>query len=300
MDQLDALRVFVRVVETGSFSAVAREIGVGQPAISKQIALLEKKVGAQLLLRTSRSIQITRAGTDFYAASLRILDDLDAAIAHAGAREALPSGLVRVTVAPVFGRLYVVPLLRELFARYQQLHVELLVSERALNLVEENIDFAIRNGSLSDSSLIARPLGATPMLTVASAAYLTKHPEPATPQELEAHNCITFIGHSGPRPWRYAGGVIHCPSGAFRSNDAEHIRAALLDDLGLAQVPGWLIASELASGTVRAVLTAHQPAPLAITAVRPAGRLLPRRVGVLIDFLHESFAREPMLGARHR
>jgi len=296
MDQVDAMRVFVRVVETGSFSAVARELGVGQPAISKQIAALEDRVGAQLIHRTSRSLSITQAGSDFYAAALRIVDELDAAIAQASGRETMPSGLVRVTVAPVFGRLYVVPCLRDFFARHPKLHVELVVSDRALNLVEENVDFAIRNGQLVDSSLIARPIGATPLMTVASAAYLAKHGEPGAPSELETHSCIIFIGRGGPRTWRYAAGTVHHPKGSFRSNDAEQIRAAVLDDLGLAQVPGWLVAPELASGSVRAVLAAHAPAPLSITAVRPGGRRLPTKVRVFIDFLVEAFAREPMLG----
>src|SRR4051812_26815766 len=125
MDQVDALRVFVRVVETGSFSAVARELGIGQPAISKQVAALEEHIGAQLIHRTSRSLGITEAGVEFYGAAVRIVDELDTAIDRAAGRETFPAGLVRVSVAPAFGRLYVVPHLRELFARHPKLQVEL-------------------------------------------------------------------------------------------------------------------------------------------------------------------------------
>jgi LysR family transcriptional regulator for bpeEF and oprC len=300
MDRLEALRILVRVVESGSFSAAARELGVGQPAISKQIAALEAEVGTRLLHRTSRSHSVTQAGAALYADAARLVAELDAALAKAGGREALPSGLLRVTVAPVFGRLYLVPRLPELFARYPKLSVELLVSSKTVNLVEENVDLAIRGGPLEGASLLARPLGASPLLTVASSAYLAKHGEPAAPQELGAHRCITFVGRGGPRAFRYAGGLVHQPAGSFRSNDAEQIRAAVLEGLGLAQVPGWLIAPELQSGAVRAVLAAHQPEPIPLTAVRPAGRRLPARVRAFLDFLAEGFAREPMLRAGSR
>jgi LysR family transcriptional regulator for bpeEF and oprC len=298
MDRLDAMRVFVRVVETGSFSTVARELGIGQPAVSKQIAALEGRVGAQLIRRTSRSLSVTQAGADFYATVKHLVEDLDAAVANAGKRDKEPSGLVRVTVAPVFGRLYIVPHLRALSARHPQLSVELLVSDRAMNLVEDNVDLAIRNGQLADSSLVAHPIGATPLVTVGSSQYLAKHGEPRGPADLDAHACITFISSGAPRAWRYANDVVHYPHGSFRSNDAEQIRAAVLHHLGLAQVPGWLVAPELASGEVRSVLAAHAPAPLPITAVRPAGRRLATKVRSFLSFFSERFAREPMLAGR--
>jgi LysR family transcriptional regulator for bpeEF and oprC len=300
MDRLDAMRVFVRVVETGSFSAVARELGIGQPAVSKQIAALESHVGAQLLRRTSRSLSVTQAGSDFYAAAVRLVEDLDAAIAHAGKRDTEPSGLVRVTVAPVFGRLYIVPHLHALSERHPQLSVELLVSDRAMNLIEDNVDVAIRNGQLADSSLVGHPIGETPLVTVASAQYLAKHGEPRVPAELDAHACITFISRGAPRAWRYANSIVHHPRGSFRSNDADQIRSAVHHHLGLAQVPGWLVAPELASGEVRLVLSAHAPAPLPITAVRPGGRRLATKVRAFLNFFSDRFAREPMLGGRSK
>ncbi len=300
MDRFEAMRVFVRVVETGSFSAVARELGVGQPAVSKQIAALEARVGAPLVHRTTRSMSITQAGTEFYEAATRILEDLDTTFAQASGCANTPSGLVRATVAPVFGRLYIVPRLRELFRRHPKLSVELVVSDRPVNLVEQNIDVAIRNGHLADSSLIARTIGATPLVTVASAAYLSKHGEPSALDQLEGHSRIVFLGRGVPRAWRYSGGIVHHPEGRFRSNDAEQIRAAILDDLGLAQVPGWLVAPELASGAVRAVLHAYAPAPLPISAIRPGGRRLSAKVRVFIEFLLDGFAHEPMLGVATR
>jgi len=156
MDRFDAMRMFVRVVESGSFSAVARETGVGQPSVSKQIAQLEAHLGAQLMRRTSRSMSLTEAGQTFYESAVRLVDDLEAAESLIGRGQTAPSGLVRATIAPVFARLYVVPRLPEFFARYPDISVELLVSERTVNLIEEGVDLAVHNGELLDSSLIVR------------------------------------------------------------------------------------------------------------------------------------------------
>ena len=148
MDRFDAMRMFVRVVESGSFSAVARETGVGQPSVSKQIAQLEAHLGAQLMRRTSRSMSLTEAGQTFYESAVRLVDDLAAAESLIGRGQTAPSGLVRATIAPVFARLYVVPRLPEFFARYPDISVELLVSERTVNLIEEGVDLAVHNGEL--------------------------------------------------------------------------------------------------------------------------------------------------------
>jgi LysR family transcriptional regulator for bpeEF and oprC len=189
----------VRVVESGSFSTVARERGVGQPAVSKQIAALEAHLGAQLMLRTSRSLTLTEAGQDFYESAVQLMGELDAAESRVGRRQASPSGLVRAIVAPVFGGLYVVPRLQEFFARYPDMVVELLISDRPVNLIEDGVDVAVHNGELSDSTLIARKIAATPIVTVATPAYLAKHGVPATPSELGRHACIIFVPRGGSR-----------------------------------------------------------------------------------------------------
>jgi DNA-binding transcriptional LysR family regulator len=301
VDEIAAIRIFVRVVESGSFSAVARAAGVGQPAVSKQVSALEAHLGAQLLRRTSRSLSLTEAGQDFYESAARLIDDLDAAVSRVGHGEAAPSGLIRVTVAPVFGRLYLVPRLEEFFARYPQIVVETVVTDRIVSLVEEGVDLAIHNGELKDSTLIAQKIAMTPVITVATPAYLNKHGEPHSPSELEGHRCIVYSPQGAPRAWRFKGKfgeIEYQPKGSFRTNDAEQIRAAVLGNLGLAHAPGWLFARELASGAVRLVLREYEPAPLSISVVRPAGRRLPAKGRVFIDFLREIFAAEPSLAIR--
>ena len=229
---------------------------------------------------------------------MRVVSDVEAAESRVGRGRIAPSGLVRATVAPVFGRLYIVPRLREFFARYPEVAIELVVADRLINLVEEGIDVGVHNGELSDSSLIARKIAQTPVITVATPAYLAVHGEPATPAELERHACVIYAPQGAPRVWVFpaASARAYQPKGAFRTNDAEQIRAAVLADLGLAHTPGWLFAAEIASGTVRPVLTAFEPAMLSISAVRPGGRFLASKVKVFIDFLAEIFAEEPSLG----
>src|ERR1700747_1935502 len=145
MDRLEGIKIFVRVVESGSFSAVARELGTGQAAIRKQVAALEEHLGAQLLMRSSRSLSLTEAGRDFYESAVRLISDLEAAESRIGSGQASP-GVVRVSAAPAFSRLYVVPQLPAFRVRYPKVVVESLASERRSNLVEEGIDLAIRNG----------------------------------------------------------------------------------------------------------------------------------------------------------
>jgi DNA-binding transcriptional LysR family regulator len=301
MDQIAAMRMFVRVVESGSFSAVARGAGVGQPAVSKQITALEAHLGGQLLRRTSRSLSLTEAGQDFYESAVRLIDDLQAAESRVGRGQTAPSGLVRATVAPVFGRLYLVPRLQEFFARYPDIVVECVVTDRVVNLVEEGIDLAIHNGELKDSTLVVKRIATTPVITVASACYLSEHGEPASPGELDRHRCVIFAPQGAPRAWGFKGkfgDVEYRPKGSFRTNDADQIRAAVLSGLGVAHTPGWLFAPEIASGAVRLVLRDYEPAPLAISVVHPAGRRLATKVRVFVDFLSEVFAAEPSLAIR--
>jgi LysR family transcriptional regulator for bpeEF and oprC len=303
MDEIGAIRVFVRVVESGSFSAVAREAGVGQPAVSKQITALEAHLGVQLLRRTSRNLSLTEAGQDFYESAVRLIDDLDAAVSRVGRGQTAPSGIVRVTVAPVFGRLYIVPRLPEFFKRYPDIIIESIVTDRIINLVEEGVDLAIHNGELEDSTLVVKKIAATPVITVASPAYLKTHGVPASPSELDGHHCIIFAPQGAPRAWRFKGkfgDIDYRPKGNFRTNDAEQIRTAVLRNLGFAHTPGWLFAPEIASGAACLVLRDYEPAPISISAIHPAGRRLPTKVRVFIEFLAETFAQEPSLALSAR
>lgn len=298
MDQLEAIGMFVRVVDSGSFSAVAREAGIGQPAVSKQIAALEARLGAQLLRRTSRSLSVTEAGQDFYESAVRLVDDLETAVSRVGRGQIAPSGLVRVAVAPVFGRVHLLPRLGEFFGRFPDVVVEIVVTDRTVDLVQEGVDVAIRHGPLTESTLVARKIATTPVVTVATPEHLERHGEPKSPSDLDDHECITFVSGGGAWPWRFKGKfgeIVHQPKGRLRTNDAEQIRAGVLAGLGLAHTPGWLFTREIASGEVRRILRKYEREPLSISAVHPGGRRLATKVRVFIDFLAEVFATEPSL-----
>src|SRR5450830_1047029 len=244
MDRLDAMRLFVRLVECGSFSAVGREEGIGQPAVSKQIAALERHLGAQLVLRNSRNVAITDAGLALYESARQLIDDFDAVESSVGERQQAPRGLVRISTAPGHGRLCVTPLLAEFFRRYPQVSVDISVSERPVDLVAEGIDIAIRHGHLLDSSLTARKWSDTALVLVASPAYLAVHGTPVQLSDLDQHSCIVFARGRERYPWRFhrdQHAVSYLPRGSLLTGDAEHVRAAVLSGLGVAQAPRWLL-----------------------------------------------------------
>ncbi len=296
MDRLDAIRLFVRLVECGSFSAVGREEGIGQPTVSKQIAALERHLGAQLVLRTSRQVVITEAGQTFYESAKQLVDDFDAVESAVGDRQQSPRGLVRVNTAPAHGRLCVTPLLSEFFRRYPDVAVELSVSERHVDLVGEGVDLAIRHGRLLDSSLTARKLSDTDLVLAASPGYLAAKGVPTRLADLNMHSCIVFARGRERRPWSLGIGheaISYVPHGSLLTGDAEHIRAAVLCGLGISQAPFWLLADEVRSGRVQVLLPDLQPERLPINLVYPAGRRVPMRVRVFIEYLVSAFKTKP-------
>ncbi|MDB5726243.1 MAG: transcriptional regulator LysR family [Novosphingobium sp.] len=301
MDRFEALHTLLRVVDSGSFSAAARARGVGQSTISKQIAALESHLGAQLVRRSSRRLQLTDAGQEFYESALRLMGDLEQAESRLGRRLVSPSGLVKVAMAPVFSSIHVLPHLDAFFARYPDIDVEIQIAHQSGNLVDSGVDVAIHNGPLSDSALFARPLASTPVVTVATPAYLERYGVPRRVRDLERHRCVIFAPQSLPRAWGFledGGDVMHRPQGRIRTHDAEQIRAAVMCGLGLAHAPGWLFAHELEDGRVVRVLQDAAPPDLAISAVYPGGRRLPSKVRVFIDFVAESLVESSYLSRR--
>ena len=184
VDKFDAMQMFVRVVEKGSFSAVAKERGIGQPAVSKQISALENELGTELIHRTSRSIALTEAGRDFYESALRILDDFENATSRIGRGQTAPKGLIRVTVPPTFARLHMVSKLPAFFAAYPDMAVEMAASESPTTIIEDGFDLAIHSGDLPDSTLVARRFAQTMIILVATPQYLTRHGAPESPDDL--------------------------------------------------------------------------------------------------------------------
>ena len=292
MDKFDAMQIFVRVVEKGSFSAVAKERGIGQPAVSKQISALENEIGTELIHRTSRSIALTEAGRDFYESALRILDDFENATSRIGRGQTSPKGLIRVTVPPTFARLHMVSKLSAFFAAYPDISVEMAASESPTTIIEDGFDLAIHSGDLPDSTLVARRFAQTMIIVVATPQYLTRHGAPESPEDIQRFQSVVFVERGSGQPWSFGSGpdakrVI--PTGVFRTSDIEQMRMGVLEHLGIAQAPAWLFAAELREGTVLRLLTQFERT-VPILAVRPASRRLSTKVRIFIEHLEKTFA----------
>src|ERR1700678_2313734 len=292
VDRLDAMQVFVRVIEKGSFSAVAKERGIGQPAVSKQISALEDELGTELIRRTSRSIALTEAGRGFYESSLRILDDFESATSRIGRGQTAPKGLIRVAVPPAFARLHMVSKLPAFFTVYPDMAIEMSTSESPETTVEDGFDLAIHSGDLPDSTLVARKLGQTIIVLVATPQYLARYGVPESPEDLKRFRSVVFVERDSVQPWSFGAGqemkrVI--PTGVFRTSDMEQMRTGVLEHLGIAQAPAWLFAAELREGTVVRLLTPYERT-VPILAVRPASRRLSTKVRIFIEHLEKTFA----------
>jgi DNA-binding transcriptional LysR family regulator len=300
MDRFDAMQMFVRAIEKGSFSAVAKERGIGQPAVSKQISALEDELGTELIHRTSRSITLTEAGRDFYDSALHILDDFENATSRIGRGQTAPKGFIRVTVPPTFARLHMVSKLPAFFAAYPDMAVEMAASESPTTIVEDGFDLAIHSGDLPDSTLVARRFAQTMIILVATPQYLTRYGAPESPEELDRFRSVVYVERGSVQPWSFGSGqdakrVI--PTGVFRTSDIEQMRMGVLEHLGIAQAPAWLFAAELREGAVIRLLTAFERT-VPILAVRPASRRLSTKVRIFIEHLEKTFAVCPQFNPR--
>jgi DNA-binding transcriptional LysR family regulator len=292
VDKFDAMQMFVRAIEKGSFSAVAKERGIGQPAVSKQISALEDELGTELIHRTSRSIALTEAGRDFYESALHILDDFENAASRVGRGQTAPKGIIRVTVPPTFARLHMVSKLPAFFAAYPDMAVEMAASESPATIIEDGFDLAIHSGDLPDSTLVARRFAQTTTILVATPQYLARYGAPESPGDLNRFRSVVFVERGAVQPWSFGSGrdakrVI--PTGVFRTSDIEQMRMGVLEHLGIAQAPAWLFYAELREGTVVRLLTAFERT-VPILAVRPASRRLSTKVRIFIEHLEKTFA----------
>ncbi len=299
MDRLTAMHMFVRVVETGSFSAVAREMNTTQPTISKNIAELEAWLGAKLLNRSTRSLRLTETGTDYYERSLAILQDVEEAEQVVGQLQTQPKGNVRLSAVVAFGSLHIVPRLAGFNAAYPDIRIDLRLSDRVVDLVEEGIDVAFRMGILPDSTLIARRLCSSPLVTVATPDYLATHGVPAHPRDLKHHNYIRY-SDSAPRSdveYQDSGKPVRIlVEGNLATNNSEALRAALISGLGISRTPRWLVGDAISDGRLVTVLDDYQTEPMNLFAVYPPGRHLPSRVRSLIDYFADAFRDCALIG----
>jgi DNA-binding transcriptional LysR family regulator len=285
-DRLRELTAFVRASETGSFSRVARELGVSQPSISRMVASLETRLGVKLLSRTTRHVMPTDAGRVFLERARQILGDLDDAENAARGADSL-RGTLRVALSVAFGTREVIPRLPGFADRYPKLVIELLMSDRTEDLIAEGADMALRLGPLSDSGFGARLLGKAPRLAVASPAYLARRGTPQTPADLARHDCILGPGLSGRTGWSFtrSGRTTSVTvEGPIKVASAEGVVACAKAGLGIALASQWMCRAELEDGELVAILSDHELDWVELHAVYPGGRRPSLRVRAFADY----------------
>ncbi len=306
MDRLAAMQTFVRVVETGSFSAVARELNSTQSAISKQVAALERALGARLLSRTTRSLALTEEGEHYFEQARRLVAEIAEAESTLQRGEQQLQGWLRVAASVGFGRLKLLPVVSRFLDAHPGVRIDLKVNDSFIDLVEQGIDVAVRIGELSDSTLVARRVGTTKRALVASRAYLRALPKglkaPRCPEDLLQHNCIVYTELATRNAWSFTAGsgaseppgttqVVRV-QGSLQTNSSEILRASVLAGMGIGYSPTWLFDAEIASGELR-VLLPDWPAPdLPVHLVMPAQRRHSAKVKAFGEYMAEAFAKE--------
>ena len=288
MDRFQAMTTFIRVVDTGSFSAAARQMNVGQPAVSKIVAQLEERLGVRLLTRTTRGLSPTEAGQRFYDhAGLSLMEADEADLAARGAGKGL-TGQLRISAATTFARLHVVPKLPAFLAEHPDLNLEVILDDRVIDMVREGIDVSLRMGALPDSTATARKLAAGRRSVLATPAYLARAGTPQTPAELAGHEAVVYTHYETPI-WTFqgaAGGEASVAvGGRLRVSAAEGVRAAVLADIGLTVASDWMFSPELESGAVVRVLENWALPPLDLWALFPTGRLASTKARSFAEFM---------------
>jgi DNA-binding transcriptional LysR family regulator len=295
MDKIECMKSFVRVVETGSFSKVAREMETTQPTISKQIAALEEYLDIQLLVRSTRSLRLTNEGERFYEHCRQVMEAVTAAEASVGKR-VNPNGLLRINCPVSFGHFVIMPLMKSFLMRYPEIKMDLTMSDQFIDLVEAGVDVTIRIGNFQDTALISQRIGITRRVTVGATSYFQQIEEPQTPEDLIHHNCIVYTRLSTVNEWYFQSQkeIIKVQvDGNFQADNSTAVREAVLSGIGIAVSPIWLFGDVINTNKLKTILSDYQPTPLPIYAVYRRTRFIPAKVQCFIDFLNAEFQINP-------
>jgi DNA-binding transcriptional LysR family regulator len=293
MDRLQGIQLFIRVVETGSFSKASADLGITQPTATKHVAALEQRLGARLFHRSTRGVTPTEIGALYYDKCVLIARALEEADNLAALQQSGLRGQLRISTSVAFGRRVMVPLVIGFMREHPELQVDLSFDDRYVNLVEQGVDVAIRMGRLADSSLGASYLGVNPWAVVASPAYLAQHGTPSTPAGLDRHAALIYSTVQGDERWHFSGPdgqTLQVPvHGPLRSNNLSALLAATRAGMGLAALPWYVAHASVSDGTVRTVLADWALPSQEIHAVFPSPKLVPAKVTGLIKWLQGQF-----------
>lgn len=291
MDVMHSMAVFRRVVEAKNFSAVARETNMSQSTVSKHIAALEERLGTKLLNRSTRSLKLTEAGKEYYHHCIRILNDFQEAEASVGKGKIKPTGTLRISTSAAFGRICLLPYMKEFFQGFPEIDIDLVFNDDYIDLVKEGIDLAIRIGPLADSTLIARKIGNSPRVVVASPDYLVKNGRPKKPTDLLNHDCLFYSLQKSPDLWYFnstqEGDESVRVSGRLKASSPEAICDATMEGLGISVLCEWYVRDYIKQGKLKVILPEYRPTTYDIHAVYPERKFVPQKVKSMIDFLNE-------------
>lgn len=303
MDKLRAMQTFVRVVEAGSFSAVAREAHATQSAVSKQLAALEHALGARLLNRTTRSLALTEEGERYFEQARRLVGEIAEAESSLRLGEQNLTGWLRIAASVGFGRLKLLPHVKTFLAAYPDVKIDLRLNDAFVDLVEQGIDVAVRIGELPDSTLVAKRIGTSKRVLVASGEYLRSLPTsakiPRTPEDLQQLNCIVYTELATQNAWTFfAGASAPLPVGSaltiraqgnMQTNSSEVVRSAVLSGMGIGFSPTWLFEDELAKGDLQVLLPDWFAPSIPVHLVSPGQRRQSAKVRAFADHLANAY-----------
>lgn len=288
MDLFNSIKMYVAVVEGGSFAAAADKLAISRAMVSKQIQKLEEHLGTRLLNRTTRRLNMTETGREFYERSTQIMSDLDEATQIAGQMTRTPQGVLRITIPLSYGQHRLATIIGDYAQIHPQVQLDISLSDRKLDLIEDGFDLAIRIGSMPQSDLIARKIGGVRSIVCASPAYLARYGIPKTPAELGQHTCLGYTLTGGGTDWSFesADGPVNIPiKGQIRADNGDIIRLAALSGAGVLFQPHFIVGEDLEHGRLLRLLPEWQSAELGIYAVYPSRKHLSAKVRTFVDFL---------------
>jgi DNA-binding transcriptional LysR family regulator len=296
MDPLDGIATFARVVEVGSFSAAARRLRISKSAASAHIQRLEERLGVRLLHRTTRRISLTEAGAAYYRHCARIVVEAESAEQAARALQREPRGMLSISAPDTFGPMHVAPAIPGFLGRFPGLAIDISLSPRHVDLVQEGLDLAIRIGTLKDSPLVVRRLAPSRFVLCAAPAYLKMRGVPRVADDLLRHACFGVSVMPWGDEWHLVsakGEYRIAAGGVLRSNSADILRTAALSGLGIALLPSWAVGDDLRAGALKRILPGWEPLPSAVYAVYPSNRLMSAKVRAFVDHLARRIGRIP-------
>lgn len=294
MDRIQSIKVFIRVVDLGSFSKAGVEMGIGQSAVTKQVAQLEAKLGSRLLHRSTHGVSVTEIGRIYYEKCKLIAHHVDEAESVAALMQSQLQGVLRISSSVAFGRRVLVPLVVKFMKQHPRVQLDITFEDRYVDLVAQGVDLAVRMGRLADSSLGARYLGVNPWVLVAAPQYLAERGEPQQPQDLIHHDALIYSTVQGDARWMLTGadGQVHSivVSGPLRSNNLSALLSAVRSGMGLAALPRYVAEESIRTGAVQLVLKSWSLPSQEIHAVFPSPRLLPTKVQTFIEWLQSEMS----------